>query len=585
MDFKYADEKNALLIVALLKRHAIKKVIMSPGATNMCLNVSLQYDGSFELYSCIDERSAAYMACGLAAETGEPVVITCTEATASRDYLPGLTEAYHRKLPVLAITGMHGASLIGHLSPQTIDRTVSPADSLRLKVTLPEIKDENDVWESQIKINQAILELKRHGGGPVHMNMPVPKSFYTFTTRELPDVRVIHRYFAGDALPELPEGRIVVFVGSHKPWKEELENAVDCFCARYDAVVFCDHSSKYHGRYAVQPFVLASQQYDYDIFTDLKLIIHIGEEAADEPTMEKMTTAARTWRVSEDGEIRDTFRNLSNVFEMREIDFFHAYLGESDHAENDNYLQKCRHLYGQIIKSIPELPLSNIYVASEMSKCIPEGSSLHLAASNTIRSWSFFELPRTVHVDANMGCRGIDGAVSASVGMSLARPGSLCFCVLGDLTFFYDMSMLGNRHVKGNYRILVINNHGGNIFKQPGHMGHHIGNDNADLYIAAGNHYGGKSGTFICKYAEAAGFRYLAAKTKEEFLLSLKEFVSEDVLQPMIFEVTTADEDEVQAFEIMKHLAMNSKAQLKQQAKKILGDKGSGFVRGILNRS
>lgn len=194
MDFKYADEQNALMIVALLKKHGIKRAVVSPGTTNICLNTCMQHDGSFEMFSCIDERSAAYMACGIAAETGDPVVISCTEATASRDYLPGLTEAYHRKLPILAITGTHGVNLVGHLSPQTIDRSVSPIDSFRLKVTLPILKDENDVWESQLKINQAILELKRHGGGPVHINMPMPKVFYTFTTQELPDVKVINRY-------------------------------------------------------------------------------------------------------------------------------------------------------------------------------------------------------------------------------------------------------------------------------------------------------------------------------------------------------------------------------------------------------
>ena len=119
---KYSNDKATQILVALLKEHGIRKVIVSPGTTNMCLVASLQYDSFFQIYSCVDERSAAYMACGMSCESGEAVVITCTEATASRNYLPALTEAYYRKLPILAITGFHNLDAIGHLQSQVIDR-------------------------------------------------------------------------------------------------------------------------------------------------------------------------------------------------------------------------------------------------------------------------------------------------------------------------------------------------------------------------------------------------------------------------------------------------------------------------------
>ena len=103
----YSDNSNAQLVVALLKEYGIKKVIASPGTTNLTIVGSMQYDSWFTMYSAVDERSAAYMACGMAAESNEPVVIVCTGATASRNYLPGLTEAYYRKLPIVVITVYH----------------------------------------------------------------------------------------------------------------------------------------------------------------------------------------------------------------------------------------------------------------------------------------------------------------------------------------------------------------------------------------------------------------------------------------------------------------------------------------------
>ena len=99
-----SNERSVQLLISLLKQHNIKRVVASPGATNITFVGSLQNDAFFEIYSCVDERSAAYMACGLAAETGEPVVLSCTGATASRNYVPALTEAFYRKLPVLAVT-------------------------------------------------------------------------------------------------------------------------------------------------------------------------------------------------------------------------------------------------------------------------------------------------------------------------------------------------------------------------------------------------------------------------------------------------------------------------------------------------
>ena len=89
----FTAQRNIQIVISLLKQNGIKRVVTSPGMTDVPINLSLQHDPYFELYSCVDERSAAYMACGMAGETGEPVALTCTGATASRNYMPGLTEA------------------------------------------------------------------------------------------------------------------------------------------------------------------------------------------------------------------------------------------------------------------------------------------------------------------------------------------------------------------------------------------------------------------------------------------------------------------------------------------------------------
>ncbi len=216
MEHSYTDEKNVQILIALLKAHNIKKIIASPGTKNMAFVGSVQQDSFFEIYSCVDERSAAYMACGLAYESEQPVILSCTGATASRNYLPGLTEAFYRKLPILAITSTQDISKIGHHIAQVIDRSSPPTDSVRLTVTLPIVKDENDFWDCEIKINKALLELNHRGGGPVHINLPTEYS-KVYNIKTLPSVRVIRRITDTQDFPELPKGRIAIFVGSHAP--------------------------------------------------------------------------------------------------------------------------------------------------------------------------------------------------------------------------------------------------------------------------------------------------------------------------------------------------------------------------------
>ena len=110
MEMFYSAEKAVRLLISLLKQHNIKKIVASPGATNITFVASVMHDEWFEVYSCVDERSAAYMAVGMAEESGESIVLTCTGATASRNYLPAITEAYYRKLPILAVTATQDPS-------------------------------------------------------------------------------------------------------------------------------------------------------------------------------------------------------------------------------------------------------------------------------------------------------------------------------------------------------------------------------------------------------------------------------------------------------------------------------------------
>ncbi|MBS9969529.1 hypothetical protein J4H63_08845 [Vibrio alginolyticus] len=571
-------EKNAQIVISLLKSHGINQVVASPGTTNVAFIGSIQNDPYFKIYSAVDERSAAYMACGLAEQSGEPVVISCTGATASRNYAPGLTEAYYRKLPVLAITSMQDFAKVGHLIAQTLDRSAIQNDVAKLSVELPIVKDNDDVWNCEIKVNRAILELSRNGGGPVHINLPTTYTL-PFERISIPKYRKIQRHFIGDELPKL-KGKVAVFVGSHKRWTVAETETLDKFCEVNNAVVFCDHSSGYKGKYRVLASLLSSQVYMKKDDFRPDTLIHIGEVSGDYsfgPLVGK-----EVWRVNEDGELRDTFRKLTNVFEMPPSAFFENYSRKG--SKGSSYFELVNENVKRIKESIPSLPFSNIWIASKISTLIPKDSNIHFAILNSLRSWNFFEVDKSINTSSNVGGFGIDGAISTTFGASLADTERLNFCIVGDLAFFYDMNTLGNRHVGKNLRILVINNGKGTEFQNYNHHAAYF-MESSDEFIAAAKHFGNKSTKLIKNYATDLGFEYISASNKDEFKQVQKQFLNpKSNNKPIVLEIFTDSKDESDALQAINTIEQDSNVKLKKAAKSLLSNNTKNFLKKTLKR-
>lgn len=581
--FYYTSERNVQIIIALLKAHGIHRVIVSPGTTNMTFVASIENDPWFKLWSSVDERSAAYLACGMAAETGEPVVLSCTGATASRNYMPGLTEAYYRKLPVLAITSTRGNHKVGHLIDQQIDRRSIPNDIAMESVTIPMVRGKEDERMCEIEANKAILALKLNGGGPAHINLYTRYS-HNFSVREIPHVNAIFRHTAFEQqLPAIPkENRIIVFVGAHANFSDRLTDAVDRFCATYNAVVLCDHTSGYRGKYEVHYQLACGQRHRHPSYGKADLCIHIGEVSGNTFTVK----ARHTWRVSPDGKLRDTFGNLRRVFMMPEEVFFEKYAVDGEkHTECFDAMSE----EVEMLKDkLPELPFSNIWMAQHMVERLPAGCELHFGIYHSLRSWNFFKLPAGIQAKCNVGGFGIDGGMSAMIGASFVRPEKLFIGVFGDLAFFYDMNVVGNRHVGNNVRLLLINNGKGNEFRNYRHPCYFLGEE-ADRYVAAAGHYGNKSRQLVKNYATDLGYEYLVASNKEEFNSVIDRFLTSEITdKPMLLEVFTETDDESnalkQALNIVADPACGLKHFLKNAVKDVFDDNIKGKMKKILNK-
>ena len=553
MENHYTNARNVQIVIALMKAHGVKKVVASPGATDMAIVASLQQDPYFEMYSSIDERSAAYMACGMAAESGEPVAITCTGATSSRNYMPGLTEAYYRQLPILAITCSRSNANIGHYVDQVTDRTQLPSDVVMESVQAQSIHCPEDEWDVMVKVNKAMIGLTRNGGGPTHINL-VTASSSNFTVKEIAPVRKISLYLKEDKFPEVPQGKVGIFVGAHEKWSDELTAAVDNFCEVYNAMVICDPTSNYKGKYRILMPLLCEQAKEEVGGEQLDLMIQIGFVSS-----MLFKKAKVMWRVAKDGVVRDTFRKTNSIFQMSELDFFTKMVEGKDKKENTVY-SEYKERYDSLLHSLPELPFSNIWVAQQLSGQLPENSVLHLGIRNSLRSWGYFDIPNSVLSYCNTGGFGIDGGISSLIGASMVNQQSLFYGVFGDLLFFYDMNSLGNRDIKPNLRIIVINNGLGQEFKNVSFPGSLLLGEDIDKFTAAKGHFACQSKTLVKDYAENLGFEYLTASNKEEFAKVYKRFITKELTErPMLFEIFTNTKDETEAHHLTTSIELKSK--------------------------
>lgn len=589
---KHTNDRATQILLSLLKQHGVKRIIASPGSMNCSIVASAQYDPFFQVFSCVDERSAAYMACGMSATSGEPVVLTCTGATSSRNYLPGMTEAYYRKLPVIAVTPYGGTSNIGQLVAQNIDRSVVQNDVAVCSVDIPLIKDEADAAYCNRQINNAILASCRHGGGPVHINLAVRyhDDFLTFSEGEVKSSRVIRRYTYEMAWPTLnKEQKIGVVVGTHVAFSESLKNALDGFCASHNVIVFVDQTSNYHGEYALLSTLTSDNLSPYqrsikDYMPDL--IIHIGEVSGDYPIQNLLAShRAPVWRVSADGEIRDRFNDLQNVFECSEEYFFTHYA--STEKVSHHFYDTWKRLDTDLRAKTYDLPFSNRWIAKALSSQIPSNSIVHFAILNSLRSWNYWPMDSSIRAYSNTGGFGIDGALSTLLGSSLAEPETLHFGFVGDLAFFYDMNALGNRQLANNIRILLVNNGTGGEFHMQYSLPSALGKDVNEYIAATGHFYSKQSGKSAAQvWAEAMGLTYMSAHSKEEFKDAMPQFVDLQRNKPILFECFIDPEDDAKAGAIMSSLnpdAVNANA-VKKMAKKILPKKAVSTVKSILRK-
>ena len=490
----YSNKENVNILTSLLVAHGIHHAVVCPGSRNAPIVHNFNECPDIQCYPVTDERSAGFYALGMTQALKEPVVVCVTSGTALLNLYPAVAEAYYQHRPLVVVSADRPQQWIDQLDGQTLPQPDALGRFVKKAVSLPEPHDEDTSWYCNRLINEALIE--RHA--PVHINVPITEPLFDFSTPELPVERKIE-LLAADISNVTLSHVCRMFLQAKRP----MLIAGQPMNALMDEAV-------------------AQIGDDEDYVPDF--VLYTGGSIVSKRLKRFLRKAKETWVVNREGEVTDTFMNLTHVVQGDgEVvaDMVRFNLEEMPHP----FVQKWEALLTQIRQQIDakDLPYSQAAVVKYFEQM--RGTNIvHYANSMAIRLANTYS---KTPVYCNRGVNGIEGSLSTAAGFSRVTDDKV-FCVIGDLSFFYDQNALWNQNLRGNLRILLLNNGKGGIFDMlPG-----LENSPArDKYVAAEHHATAEG---ICQQNHVV---YRQAKDMSQMQEGIDWLIATNSERPLLLEV------------------------------------------------
>ncbi len=499
----YSNKENVNILTSLLVSHGVHHAVVCPGSRNAPIVHNLHECPSISVYAVTDERSAGFYALGMSQSLNEPVVVCVTSGTALLNLAPSVAEAYYQHRPVIIISADRPQQWIDQLDGQTLPQPDALGRFVCKSVSLPEPRDEEERWYCNRLVNEALLG--RHA--PVHINVPISEPLFAFTSASLPEERKIECQRAD--ISSITLNHIAhMFMQSKRPMLisgQPLNPHLD------EAVCIIGDDDSY-----VPDFV-----------------VYTGGSIVSKRLKRFLRRAKETWVVNETGEVTDTFMNLTNVIQGDgEVvaDYIRFMLEQQPHPFVQKWDELLSKIHSHALSFVPSY--SQMAVVQYLERTVSKDVVVHYANSSAIRLANIFsEHP----VYCNRGVNGIEGSLSTAAGYSCVTD-DMVLCVIGDLSFFYDQNALWNQNLRGNLRVLLMNNGKGGIF----YMLNGLEQSPAlDKYVSA-SHATNAEG--IC---HQNGVTYLSARTPAEMQKGIDSLLDIQSDSPVVLEVfTEAVEDE-----------------------------------------
>ncbi|MCF4102617.1 2-succinyl-5-enolpyruvyl-6-hydroxy-3-cyclohexene-1-carboxylic-acid synthase [Gillisia sp. M10.2A] len=575
---KYSKIPVAQSIVELCVAKNIKQVVISPGSRNAPLTIGFTHHPKITAYSIVDERSAAFFALGIAQQLQQPVALVCSSGSALLNYYPAIAEAFYSDIPLVVISADRPIERIDIGDGQTIrqknvfENHILYSANLYSEVVLEKAVTDKKLQQKQFEaqkhnereinlgLNKSLEEM-----GPVHINVPFYEPLYEMTEelsvkplQILPEIK--NRIYTGEELSPFAHlwnnaKQKMVIVGVAQP--NSIEQQFIELLAKDESVIVLTEttSNLHHPEFftridtLIGPIEKAENSVEQFEALQPEILLTFGGMIVSK----KIKAFLRNYQPQQHWHIDskkayNTFFCLNKHFETSVNSFFKSF---------SPLLQNCNSEYGPSWKEVKrsrqarhdeyvaEIPYSDFKAIQYLVPAIPENYNIQLGNSSTVRYAQLFKWKSTQKMYCNRGTSGIDGSVSTAVGNAvISEDPTILIC--GDLSFLYDSNGLWNNYIPSTFRIIVINNSGGGIFRiLPGNKN----SENFDTYFETIHDHNAKA---LCEMYKIS---YSSASNSEEIKSQLNDFFSSSN-QPKLLEIFTPrklnDEILLEYFNFMK---------------------------------
>jgi 2-succinyl-5-enolpyruvyl-6-hydroxy-3-cyclohexene-1-carboxylate synthase len=463
-------------IIEICQQKGVQHIVISPGSRNAPLTIGFTNNPYFKCYSIADERCAAFFALGIAQQIKMPVAVVCTSGSALLNYYPAVAEAFYSQIPLIVISADRPQSKIDIGDGQTIRQENVFANHSLFNANL----DENASLENDILIQEAIMfsTIKK---GPVHINAPFEEPLYETVSEPT--------YFSTIKESNLVENDFVLSSDFKQKWKNAAKKLVlvgelfpnsveqkyiDSLGNDASVVVLTEKTSNLHHESfidQIDTLITPFSDEDFEAFQPEILLTFGGMVVSKRiKAFLRKYKPAHHWHVDE---LRayDTYNALSQHFKTSINTFFNHLLAEN--SVESNYKSSIKTIWKSRVEHhklyTNQTPFSDFKVFDFISQNLPKNCQLQVSNSSAIRYIQLFDLDKSIQVFCNRGTSGIDGSTSTAIGASVVN-NKATILITGDISFLYDSNALWNNYIPATFKIILLNNGGGGIFRiLPGH--------------------------------------------------------------------------------------------------------------------
>ncbi len=466
-------------IIEICLAKGLTNIIISPGSRNAPLTIGFVSNPKFNCYSIADERSAAFFAVGIAQQTKKPTVVICTSGSALLNFYPAFAEAFYSQIPLIVISADRPLHMIDIGDGQTIRQAnVFQSHSLYNANLHLHASPDNDFMINEA-INQSFIKK-----GPVHINAPFEEPLYEIVRKVSvdPNISAFAKVYKTVALEDILAATNVwnsatkklILVGVNAP--NEIDPIIlEQLASDPSVVVMTESTSNLHNEKFISHidrFItpLSSKEL---LALQPEIVLTFGGMVVSKriKTFLRKYKPKHHWHV-DSLRAYDTFGILSRHFESNPNDFFNQFLPFAKNASG-KYSRFCQKIVVERQQKhknyTAKSPYSDFTVFDNVIATLPKDIQLQVSNSSAIRYAQLFPIHASIEVFCNRGTSGIDGSTSTAIGAALAseKPTVL---ITGDIGFLYDSNALWNNYIPQNFKIIIVNNGGGGIFRiLPGH--------------------------------------------------------------------------------------------------------------------